>query len=94
MRGTNNEIVLEAGNRVLGQMLLIAKIRKVDMMEVLSYYLGLKQWALAKGDGSMKKTDKAILEQYIRKEGAYIDSIYALRTMIYLCNGISAENAW
>ena len=55
------EIVMKADRNLFGHMIVVAQSRKLDMREVLSHPLGPIPWALAKGDGSLAKTDKAIL---------------------------------
>jgi len=49
------EFMLKADNKVFGRMLLIGCNRQLDMREV-KYPLGPIPWALAKNDGSLKKT--------------------------------------
>ncbi|KAG1676876.1 Selenocysteine lyase [Nymphon striatum] len=71
--GTNREMILKADNRVFGNMLLIAKSRKLDMKDVLQYPLGPKPWALANADGTLKKTGKATLGNHLEKEVANVD---------------------
>ncbi|KAG1671659.1 hypothetical protein GQR58_016336 [Nymphon striatum] len=70
---TNREMILKADNRVFGNMLLIAKSRKLDMKDVLQYPLGPKPWALANADGTLKKTGKATLGNHLEKEVANVD---------------------
>ncbi|KAG1660989.1 putative ATP-dependent RNA helicase DDX46 [Nymphon striatum] len=71
--GTNREMILKADNRVFGNILLIAKSRKLDMKDVLQYPLGPKPWALANADGTLKKTVKATLGNHLEKEVANVD---------------------
>ena len=40
-------------------MIVVAQSREIDMKQVLSHPLGPIPWALANGDGSLRKTDKA-----------------------------------
>jgi hypothetical protein len=54
-------------------MLLIAQHRKLDIKDVLCYPLGPKPWALANGDRTLKKTNKALLGKYIEKEIANVE---------------------
>ena len=95
-KGTNKEVTLRADNRLFGQILLIAQNRKLNMMEVLSYPLGPKPWALANGDGSLKKTDKSSLGRHIEKEAAYMDTISGSRAIIIdgmgIVQQVSGEN--
>ena len=53
------EIVLKADRNLFGHMIFVAQSREIDMKQVLSHPLGPIPWALANGDGSLRKTDKA-----------------------------------
>ena len=53
------EIVLKADRNLFGHMIVVAQSREIDMKQVLSHPLGPIPWALANGDGSLRKTDKA-----------------------------------
>ena len=44
---------------LFGHMVVVAQSREIDMKQVLSHPLGPIPWALANGDGSLRKTDKA-----------------------------------
>ena len=88
VKGTNKEIVLKADNRAFGHMLLIAQNRKLDMREVLCYPLGQKPWALANGDGTLKKTGKASLGKHIEKDMATTDMATGRRATVVDAMGI------
>jgi len=47
--------------------MLIAESRKVNMEEMFMYPLGVIPWALANSDGTMKKTNKALLSLHLEK---------------------------
>ena len=53
------EILLKADRNLYGHMIVVAQSREIDMKQVLSHPLGPIPWALANGDGSLRKTDKA-----------------------------------
>ena len=53
------EIVLKADRTLFGHMIVVAQSREIDMKPILSHPLGPIPWALANGDGSLRKTDKA-----------------------------------
>ena len=53
------EIVLKADRNLFGHMIFVAQSREIDMKQVLSHPLGPIPWALANGDGPLRKTDKA-----------------------------------
>ncbi|KAG1651832.1 Peroxidasin [Nymphon striatum] len=61
INGTTKEIAMKADRRLFGNMVLIAQSRKMEMHDVLSHPLGPLPWTLANGDGTMKKTNKAVL---------------------------------
>ncbi len=64
-KGTTKEVVLKADRRLFGNMILIAQNRKLEMGEVLCYPLGPLPWSLANADGTMKKTNKAVLAKQL-----------------------------
>ena len=51
--------MLTADIHLFGHMIVVAQSREIDMKQVLSHLLGPIPWALANGDGSLRKTDKA-----------------------------------
>ncbi len=57
--------MLKADRRLFGNMILIAQNRKLEMGEVLCYPLGPLPWSLANADGTMKKTNKAVLAKQL-----------------------------
>ena len=61
--GPTKEIVLKADRRLFGNMVLIAQSRKLEMCDVLCHPLGPLPWALAIPDGTMQKTNKAVLSK-------------------------------
>ena len=61
------DIILKADRNLFGHMIVIAQGLKLDMREVLSQPLGPIPWALANGDGSLRKTDKTRLRNEIGK---------------------------
>ena len=63
--GSNKEVVLKADRRLFGTMVLIAANRKLDMRSVFSHPLGSLPWSMSNIDGSLKKTNKAILAKHL-----------------------------
>ena len=55
------DIILKADRKLFGHMLIIAQTRQLDMKEVLSHPLAPITWALAIGETSLRKPDKAKL---------------------------------
>ena len=50
-------LVLKMDRKLFGHIVFIAQTRKLDMKQVLSHPPGPIPWALAEGDGSLRKTD-------------------------------------
>ena len=67
-KGKTKEIVMKADRRLFGNMVLIAQSRKLEMRDVLSHPLGPLPWALSNGDGTMKKTNKAVLSKHLESK--------------------------
>ena len=63
-------------------MILVAERREVNMKEVLAYPLGPLPWALANADGSMRKTNKAVLARELEKNVSPAEHIPAPSTSI------------
>lgn len=59
------EVIMKGDRNLFGRMIVIAQTRQLDMREVLAHPLGPVPWSLANGDGSLRKTDKAKLLNYI-----------------------------
>ena len=57
-------------------MLIIAQSRQLHMKDVPSHHLGPLLWALANGDGSLWKTNKAILTRELEKLASSAENIY------------------
>ena len=64
---TSKEIILKADRNLFAQMILIKENRKLQMREVLSHPLGPLPWALSTADGSLRKTNKAVLAKELQK---------------------------
>jgi len=63
------EMILKADRKLFGQMVLIAQTRKnLDMKDVLAHPLGPLPWSLACEDGSIRKTNKAVLARALQKD--------------------------
>ncbi len=66
-QGHAKEVVLKAERNLFGQMVLVAESRKLQVSDVLAHPLGPLPWALANGDGSLRKTNKAALARELEK---------------------------
>jgi hypothetical protein len=60
--------ILKASRKLLGQKILVAENRKLQMSDVLAHPLGLLPWALASSDGSLCKTNKTALGKELEKD--------------------------
>ena len=66
-QGHAKEAILKADRKLFGQMILVAENRKLKMRDVLAHPLGPLPWALASGDGSLRKTNKAALARELER---------------------------
>ena len=60
--------ILKADRNVLVSMVLVAESRDLRMSDVLSHSFGPLPWALANGDGTMRKTNKAALARELERQ--------------------------
>ena len=74
-KGKTKEIVVKADRRLFGNMVLIAQSRKLEMRDVLSHPLGPLPWALSNGDGTMKKTNKAVLSKHLESKVLPVEEV-------------------
>lgn len=63
-----NKVVLQADRKLFAHMVLVAESRHLKMSDVLSHPLGPLPWALANGDGTLRKTSKAALARELEKQ--------------------------
>ena len=61
------EIIFKADKNLFSMMTIISQSRDLDTKEVLSHPLGPIPWSLASSDGTLHKTNKAILSNTIEK---------------------------
>ena len=64
----SNIVILQADRNLFDHMVLVAESRHLRMSDVLSHPLGPLPWALANGDGTMKKTNKSALARELEKQ--------------------------
>ncbi|KAJ8367500.1 hypothetical protein AAFF_G00317230 [Aldrovandia affinis] len=63
-----NKVILQADRKLFAHMVLVAESRHLQMSDVLSHSLGPLPWALANGDGTLRKTNKAVLARELEKQ--------------------------
>ncbi|KAJ8395232.1 hypothetical protein AAFF_G00034340 [Aldrovandia affinis] len=63
-------------------MVLVAESRHLQMSDVLSHSLGPLPWALANGDGTLRKTNKAVLARGLEKQVLPAETIPGLSATI------------
>ncbi|KAJ8400910.1 hypothetical protein AAFF_G00392640 [Aldrovandia affinis] len=63
-----NKVILQADWKLFAHMVLVAESRHLQMSDVLSHPLGPLPWALANGDGTLRKTNKAVLARELEKQ--------------------------
>ncbi|KAK5859272.1 hypothetical protein PBY51_003352 [Eleginops maclovinus] len=73
--GQAKQAVLKADRNLFGHMILVAESRQLHMSDVLAHPLGPLPWALANGDGSLRKTNKVALARELEKNVAPADVI-------------------
>ena len=61
-------VVLQADRNLFAHMVLVAQSRNLHMSDVLSHPLGPLPWALANADGTLRKTNKAVLAMELEKQ--------------------------
>ena len=69
------EIVRKADRSLFGQTLIIAQSRQLHMKNVLSHPLGPLLWAFANINGSLWKTNKAVLARELQKLASSAEKI-------------------
>ena len=67
--------MLKADKNLFGMMAVISHSRNLDMKEVLSHALGSIPWSLATADGTLRKTNKAVLSNNLEKESTPSEEI-------------------
>ena len=67
--------MLKADKNLFGMMAVISYSRNLDMKEVLSHPLGSIPWSLATADGTLRKTNKAVLSNNLEKESTPSEEI-------------------
>ena len=73
--GKNKEIMLKAGKDLFGMMTIISQSKNLDMKEVLSHPLGPISWSIATSNGTLRKTNKAVLSNDLEKESTPSEEI-------------------
>jgi hypothetical protein len=68
--GQVKQAVRKADRNLFGHMILVAESRQLHMSDVLAHPLGPLPWALANGDGSLHKTNRAALARELEKSVA------------------------
>ncbi|GFS24133.1 hypothetical protein ElyMa_001656200 [Elysia marginata] len=54
-------IKVKAQRNMFGQLLMVSQTHDIDLAKVITYALNLFPWSLATSDGSLMKTNKAVL---------------------------------
>ena len=77
-----NKVILQADRKLFAHMVLVAESRHLQMSDVLSHPLGPLPWALANGDGTLRKTNKAALARELEKQVLPAENIPMLSATI------------
>ena len=87
---------MKADRRLFGNMVLIDQSRKLEMSDLLSHHLLPLPWALSNGDGTMMKTNKAVLSKHLESKVVRVEEVpHPSVTIIYamgLMNKLLGEN--
>ena len=73
--GKNKEIMLKAGKDLFRMMTIISQSRNLDMKDVLSHPVGPISWSIATSNGTLRKTNKAVLSNDLEKESTPSEEI-------------------
>ena len=92
VNGPTKEIVLKADRRLFGNMVLIAQSRKLEMCDVLCHPLGPLSWALAIPDGTVKKTNKAVLSKHLETKVLPVEEVPHQYVALIDVMGLHGEN--
>ena len=68
-------IILKADRNLFSHMILVAESRQLNMKDVLAHPLGPLPWALANSDGTLRKTNKAVLAKELEKNVSAAEEI-------------------
>ncbi|KAJ8415586.1 hypothetical protein AAFF_G00425660 [Aldrovandia affinis] len=79
---TNPFDPMKADRKLFAHMVLVAESRHLQMSDVLSHSLGPLPWALANGDGTLRKTNKAVLARGLEKQVLPAETIPGLSATI------------
>ena len=60
-------VILKSDRALFGRMIVTGQCRDINMKDMLCYPLGPLPWSLANPDGSLRKTNKAVLATNIKK---------------------------
>ena len=66
---------MKADRRLFGNMVLIVQSRKLEICNVLPHRIGPSPWALSNGDGTMKKTNKAVLSKHLESKVLPVEEV-------------------
>lgn len=71
---SNKEIKVTAQRNIYGQLIMLAVEHQIDLRKLMSYPLGPIPWTLATSDGSMVKTNKAVLLHKLECHGSNVNA--------------------
>ncbi|KAL8625537.1 hypothetical protein ACOMHN_014626 [Nucella lapillus] len=70
-------VILKADRALFGRMIVMGQCRDINMKDMLCHPLGPLPWSLATPDGSIRKTNKAALATFIKKNIPLADTVPA-----------------
>ncbi|KAK3698753.1 hypothetical protein QZH41_004049 [Actinostola sp. cb2023] len=92
IKSSNEKLVTIAEDRDLfGRLLIVAKVRQIDLREVLSFELSTIPYSLAHHDGTLRKTTKSVLLQILEKDVTVEPRLSSLPAMstVYIIDGMA-----
>ena len=61
----DRNVIIKADRNLFARLLVIGQSRQMDLRNLLTHELGLLSWSLAASDGSLAKTNKAVLPKLL-----------------------------
>ena len=97
----DRNFIIRADRNLFARLLVIGQSRQMDLKDLLSHELGPLPWSLASSDGSLAKTNKAILSKLLENgveclptlpdltTAVIIDAMAMLQTLVRIPNRFS-----
>ena len=80
----DRNFIIRADRSLLARLLVIGQSRQMDLKDLLSHELGPLPWSLASSDGSLAKTNKAILSKLLENGVECLPTLPDLTTAVII----------